>query len=120
MDALDKKVFSEQLNQGVPFSQAKSNIASLAQAKFQRDYRAPLEKVAYPPKSTVKLRGKLFFNDTGDLLRWYHSDMHKSETECDKLIVETARALDSKALELLLLSAQRNAVEFSINYVIQE
>jgi hypothetical protein len=46
--------------------------------------------------------------------------MHKSETKCNKLIIQTAKALDGKALELLLLSAQRNGVEFSISYVIQE
>jgi hypothetical protein len=66
MDALDKKVFSEQLNQGVPPLKAKANIASLAKAKFERDYLAPLsdsEKVAYPPKYTVQLRGKMFLRD---------------------------------------------------------
>lgn len=58
MDGLDKKVFSEQFNKGVPIHEAKRNIPSLAKAKFEQDYLEPLSKVSYPPRRTVQLRSQ--------------------------------------------------------------
>jgi hypothetical protein len=60
MDALDKKVFSKELNNGTPFSEAKSMVPALAKAKFEQDYLEPLKKVSHPPRKTVKLRGNVF------------------------------------------------------------
>jgi hypothetical protein len=59
MDALDKKVFSKQLNNGTPFLEAKSMVPALAKAKFEQDYLEPLNKVSHPPRGTVELRGKV-------------------------------------------------------------
>jgi hypothetical protein len=61
MDALDKKVFSEQLNKGVPMQEARKEIPSLAKAKFEQDYLGPLSKVSYPPRRTVQLRSRFSF-----------------------------------------------------------
>jgi hypothetical protein len=63
MDALDKKVFSEQLNNGTPFSEARSKVPTLAKAKFEQDYLEPLKEVFHPPGKIVELRG--------DFLIWF-------------------------------------------------
>jgi hypothetical protein len=70
MDALDKKVFSKELNNGTPFSEAKSKVPALAKAKFEKDYLEPLKKASHPPRKTVELRGKVSigFNGAGNLL----------------------------------------------------
>ncbi|KAF8814006.1 era-like GTP-binding protein [Phlegmacium glaucopus] len=103
MDALDKKVFSEQLNKKIPPREARKNVPSLARAKFERDYLAPLKKVSHQPKNIVELR-----------------EMNKPDKDCNELVIKTAEALDSQALELLIISAHRNDVEFSIKRVINE
>jgi GTP-binding protein EngB required for normal cell division len=103
MDALDKKVFSEQLNKGMSLQQAKQEFQSLAKVKFERDYLKPLKQVPHPPRGIVQLR-----------------NMHKSTTECNQLLTTTAKTLDGKTLKLLLLSAQRNNVEFCIEQVVKE
>jgi hypothetical protein len=61
MDALDKKVFSEQLNKGIPIQEAKKGVPSLAKAKFEQDYLGPLTKISYPPQRTVQLRSRFSF-----------------------------------------------------------
>jgi hypothetical protein len=103
MDALDKKVFSEQLNKGIPIQEAKKGVPSLAKAKFEQDYLGPLSRVSNPPRGTVQLR-----------------NMNKPNADCDELLTSTAMALDSDTLKLLLLSAQRNNVELCIEQVVKE
>ena len=61
MDALDKKVFSEQLNKGIPIQEARKEVPSLAKAKFEHNYLGPLNKVSYPPRWTVQLRSQFSF-----------------------------------------------------------
>jgi hypothetical protein len=48
------------------------------------------------------------------------SDMHKPEADYYNLLIGTGEALDRQALKLLLLSVQRNNVEFCIEQVIKE
>jgi len=50
----------------------------------------------------------------------HRSDMHKPNTNCNELLASTAAVLNGPALRLLLLSAQRNDVEFCIEQVIKE
>ena len=82
MDALDKKVFSKELNNGTPILEAKRLIPALAKTKFEQDYLEPLQKVSHPPQEIVKLRGKvlIWFRGTGNLLS--HSRLRYAQAEC--------------------------------------
>lgn len=56
MDILDRKIFSDQVNNKTPLQEAKTQIPSLAQAKFEMDYVGPLNKTSHRPRCTVQLR----------------------------------------------------------------
>jgi hypothetical protein len=47
-------------------------------------------------------------------------DMHKEGAECGILMEQTAKALDSKVLQRLFVSTQRNNLELSMRYGIEK
>ncbi|KAI0251028.1 hypothetical protein BJV78DRAFT_502167 [Lactifluus subvellereus] len=100
MDGLEERAFNELAMQDI-FDEEK--VKAEAAAKFKRNYLEPLQAVTHMPHSTVELR-----------------DMHKPDTNCDDLLVETSRALDSKTLRLFCLSILRNDAESCIKDVITQ
>jgi hypothetical protein len=127
MDALDEKARNQLLLEDEDsFDLVKINeqVPIRARTIFEENYLHRLEKVKHKPHHRVELRGMLLFV-TLLMLPATHSaicplDMHKEGTDCDELIMITAKALNSKTLKLFCLSIIQNDIESHIKFVINQ
>lgn len=80
-----------------PNENTDSNSADVGDKRFEEDYRRPLGEGA----RFVRLE-----------------KMHKTDGRCDKLIEETAGALNDDVVTLMLLAVQRSNVELSVKLAV--
>jgi hypothetical protein len=118
MDGLEERAFNKLAMDGI-FDEEK--VTGEANATFERNYLEPLEAVTHKPRYTIKLRGMLLTSTVPAISSTIlHPDMHKEDTNCDKLIMTTSQALNGKTLKLFCLSILRNDVEICIKDVINQ
>ncbi|KAN0077997.1 hypothetical protein V8E55_010054 [Tylopilus felleus] len=102
MDVLENRAFAQLLDRGMAPRDAKQEAPNQLKEIFQRDYLIRLQEVV-PGQRSVQFR-----------------DMQKPDTRCDALLLETARALDSRILLLLNLSMRRNQLFSNIKTAINQ
>ncbi|KDQ17675.1 hypothetical protein BOTBODRAFT_105144 [Botryobasidium botryosum FD-172 SS1] len=99
-DALDSAAFTALSGPGVSFEEAKAMAPKHATEKFNAEYLPLVESLAHPPKAVVCLRN--MHNRTSPAV------IQKAVSE---LVEKTEAALDTDALRVLLVQAQRVNVE---------
>jgi hypothetical protein len=120
-DARDDEAYEALKNEGIPPDNAVIQAASRATKDFQKTcIDLPIFTSRYPPKNYVTLRGKY----TYCMKHKFHSnnlkiDMNFPASHCSELVKKTAAALDTKALQALFISTQRNKIELCFAYAIK-
>ncbi|KAF8452696.1 hypothetical protein L210DRAFT_3384812 [Boletus edulis BED1] len=88
----------------LPLQERLSKAEPLIEEIFGRaDIWGRLSRLKYPPRSFVRIGG-----------------MHKSNEGCSKVLAATADALNEKALQKLLISAQKVNLELCVRFAVQE
>jgi hypothetical protein len=122
-DALEYKAFGDLRDENLPIKEARLLAPERAMVKLEEIGRQALNRMRYPPKSHVHLRGKhitvLYL-----LIRIEFNtvvlDMQKETTSCDELIKRTSAALDNEVLRRIFVTTQRNNVELCIEHAIRQ
>jgi hypothetical protein len=88
---------------------------------FEKMYLQDLYKREYPPSGHVYLRGNHFVWFSGMKgIDGRVSDMNKEETKCHELTETIAAVLDNNHLQKMFVSMQKNNMEISMKYALEE
>ena len=107
----------------LPIQERLSKAKLLIEGIFNRaDVWGRLSKMAYPPKSYVRIEGLcyLFLCTYWILLFTNMLGMHRSNEGCDNLLSHTAGVLSEEALQMLFVSAQETNVALCVNYAAKQ
>lgn len=108
----------------LPLQERLSKAKPIIEEIFNRaDIWGRLSQLKYPPRSCVRIGGLLYFLSLQvQLLKYliYMIDMDKSYEGCISLLKNTAAVLNEKALQMLLVSAQKANMTLCIKYAAQK
>ena len=121
-DALEDVAYSKLTNEGIAPTDAVKQTADRAVADFETEYLPVFQKLAYPPKGYVYLRGNAsillpMFMTTKNYIQLL--DMNKPKADCRQLVDTVAAVLDNTNLQRLFVSTQRNNLQICVKYAVE-
>ena len=121
LDTLESNAYNELKNKGCSKERARELRSECAQQMLERlqvQIKSELGKTQFPPKNYVQLTSKCSLLKIAAMVLM-SADMHGNNADCRTLLDMTVTALDSVALQLLLVSTQQTNLHLCIEWAVK-